>query len=48
MHHIVRHGESLHMIAKHHRTHVHHLIHLNPHIAHRPHLIYPGERIRVR
>ncbi|WP_006716418.1 LysM peptidoglycan-binding domain-containing protein [Desulfitobacterium metallireducens] len=48
MHHIVRRGESLHKIAKHHHTHIHHLLHLNPHIRHRPNLIYPGERIRVR
>jgi len=48
MHHRVQRGESLHRIARRHGTSVHHLIRRNPHIAHRPHLIYPGERIRVR
>lgn len=48
MHHIVRRGDSLFKIARHHRTHVHHLLRLNPHIRHRPNLLYPGERIRVR
>ena len=47
MYHHVRKGETLHHIAKHYRTHVHHLISLNPHI-HNPHWIYPGQRIRVR
>ncbi len=47
MYHHVRKGQTLHHIAKHHRTHVHLLIILNPHI-HNPHLIYPGQRIRVR
>jgi LysM repeat protein len=48
MYHHVRRGETLFHIAKRHRKHVHHLIRLNPHLKHRPHLIYPGERIRVR
>ncbi|WP_348982837.1 LysM domain-containing protein [Desulfosporosinus sp. Sb-LF] len=46
MYHHVRKGETLHHIARHHRTHVHHLISLNPHIKN-PHLIYPGQKIRV-
>ena len=46
MYHYVRKGETLHHIARYHRTHVHHLMSLNPHI-HKPNLIYPGQRIRV-
>ncbi|HEX3016083.1 MAG TPA: LysM domain-containing protein [Desulfobacteria bacterium] len=48
MHHVVRRGESLYRIARRHRTSVHHLLRKNPHLAHRRHLIFPGERIRVR
>jgi len=47
MYHHVRRGQTLHHIAKHHRTTVQVIIVLNPHI-HNPHLIYPGQRIRVR
>lgn len=47
MHHIVRHGDSLHKIARRHGRRVHHLLRINPHLRRRPHLIYPGERIRV-
>jgi FOG: LysM repeat len=47
MYHHVRKGETMHHIAKRYRRHVHHLISLNPHI-HNPHMIYPGQRIRVR
>jgi LysM repeat protein len=47
MYHHVRKGHTLHRIAKLHRTTVIILISLNPHIVH-PHVIYPGQRIRVR
>ncbi|MDP4127978.1 MAG: LysM domain-containing protein [Bacillota bacterium] len=47
-HHCVRRGESLHKIAKRHGTTVHRLLHKNPHLKHRPHLIYPGENVRVK
>ena len=50
MYHHVRKGETLHHIAKHYRTHVHHLISLNPHI-HNPHgfiLAKESEFIKVQ
>lgn len=46
MYHYVRKGQTLHHIAKHYRTCVDQLIRLNPHIRN-PHLIYPGQKIRV-
>jgi LysM repeat protein len=48
MHHIVRRGDTLHKIARRHGRSIIVIIRLNPHIAHRPHRIHPGERIRVR
>ncbi len=47
MYHHVRKGETLHHIARRHRTHVHRLISLNPLIIN-INLIYPRQRIRVR
>ncbi|WP_041276080.1 LysM peptidoglycan-binding domain-containing protein [Desulfosporosinus acidiphilus] len=46
-HHVVRHGETLHKIAKRRGTSVHHLLRLNPKLRRNPNLIYPGERIRT-
>ncbi len=48
MKHVVRRGDTLHRIARRHGTTVHRLVRMNPHVAGRPHRIYPGERIRVR
>ena len=47
VYHHVRKGHTLHHIARHHRTTVVILISLNPHIRN-PHIIYPGQKIRVR
>lgn len=47
MYHHVCKGETLYHIAMHHRTHVRHLLSLNPSIQN-PDLIYPGQRIRIR
>ncbi|HZK55969.1 MAG TPA: LysM peptidoglycan-binding domain-containing protein [Desulfosporosinus sp.] len=47
VYHSVRKGNTLHHIAKHHRTTVVILISLNPHIRN-PHMIHPGQKIRVR
>jgi len=46
MHHTVRHGDTMHKIAKRHGKSIHHLIHLNPHICN-PHRIYPGQKVRI-
>lgn len=47
MPHTVRRGDCFYKIAKRHGKTVHKLICLNPHIRH-PHLIYPGQKVRVR
>ncbi|CAA7600659.1 LysM domain protein [Acididesulfobacillus acetoxydans] len=46
--HVVRHGETLHLIARRNRTSVNVLLRLNPKLRRRPNLIYAGESIRVR
>ena len=46
--HIVRPGESLHLIARRNRTSVSVLLRLNPHLRRRPNLIHVGEQIRIR
>ncbi|KLU60239.1 LysM domain protein [Peptococcaceae bacterium CEB3] len=45
--HVVRRGETLHLIAKRNRTSVTVLLRLNPKLRCHPNLIYVGERIRV-
>ena len=47
VYHYVRKGNTLHHIARHHRTTIVILISLNPHIRN-PRMILPGQKIRIR